>query len=96
MISSAAPGASPITLPAMRMFLLRWKLVSMLNSLPAAPGQRARQVPSAAWPAAGAGPTGAEEKLPAKVSAAFASVWKGNTRDTYSRRPPLPKKARAA
>jgi hypothetical protein len=60
----------------------------MLISLPTAPGQRARQVTP--FP-----PTASAAKLVGRI-AFWSSRPNGKTRDTYSRRPPLAKKARAA
>ena len=92
--STAAPGSTPLSSPPIMMFLLRRRLTATLTRSATAPGQRAFQR-SKGVPVAG---TGRLPKLAATSTAGgFAvSIVRSKTRATYSRRPPLPKNARAA
>ncbi len=75
--------------------MLRRKPTCTLIAEPAAPGQRARQLASAGVPVRSSLAKLASTSMEV-LPALSVTVANGNTRLTYSRRPPLSKNARAA
>jgi hypothetical protein len=91
--STAAPGRTPLRTPLTIAFLPRRRVTETLIRSATEPGQRAFQRSSGV--AAG---TSSDPKFAGRSTAgtAAASMVRSKTRATYSRRPPLPKKERAA